>query len=476
MTSRELLESISVIVAVDGKLADEEKKYLLSVARQLGVSQDEVGQIFDKVRKGRGVIATPRSIEDQVDLYAHLVKAAASDGDISVNERRILNDIGERFGVGGIDSPNDRLAIAKPMERNRRSESTGKRDDQKAKGIRVFWPIVMLTAIVVAWLYVVRIETPVPSELPAPPEVSVDSPNSASRQKFYAEEIKPLLASTQRQNEEAVARCVKRIEESIDKYRRGVEPFVEELTSWGTRWQVMKRMPVDWWRKETQVDDYVKQLFEKYVMKEGKLEEDLTVALAALKEDLDANGNSLLISAKSSAQTSNMPTVKLPEYSQYSVLVQKQMQAFSTGRGQDTVRNAIASLIAGEAAGIVATQIVVQVISRFGIELAVTGAAGATVAATGTGAAGGSTLGPVGTAVGMGVGLVVGVVADWWVTAEFKEKLTTELNGYLSKMEASVIDGTGENEGIKIALGKVCNDIHNAQQLAMHECIVGSVQ
>lgn len=476
MTSRELLESISVIVAVDGKLADEEKKYLLSVARQLGVSKDEVGQIFDKVRAGRGVIATPRSIEDQVDLCAHLVKAAASDGEISVNERRILNDIWERFGVGGIVAPNEARATAKLTERNRRTEMTEKSVIQKSKGIRIFWPIVMLIAIITAWLYVVRMETPVPSELPAPPEINVDSQDSASRQKFYAEEIKPLLASTQEQNEAAVARCVKRIEESIDKYRKGVDPFVEELTSWGTRWQVMKRMPVDWWRKETQVDDYVRQLFEKHVMKEGKLEEDLTVALAALKEDLDANGNSLLISAKASAQTSDMPSVKLPEYAQYSALVQKQMKAFSTGRGQDSVRSAIASLIAGEAAGMVATQIVVQVISRFGTELAVAGAVGATGAAGGVGAAGGSTLGPVGTAVGMGVGLVVGIVADWWVTDGFKEKLTTDLNGYLSKMEASVIDGTGESEGIKSALGNVCNDIYNAQQLAMHECVVGSVQ
>lgn len=334
----------------------------------------------------------------------------------------------------------------------------------------------MLTAIVVVWLYVVRIETPVPSELPAPPEISEDSQDSASRQRFYTEEIKPLLASTQKQNEEAIARCVTRIEKSIDKYREGVDPFVEELTSWGTRWQVMKRMPVDWWRKETHVDDYVKQLFEKHVLKEGKLEEDLTVALAALKEDLSANGNSLLISAKASAQTSDMPSVNLPEYSQYSVMVQKQMQAFSTGRGQDSVRSAIASLIAGEAASMVSTQIVVQVITRFGTELAVAGAAGATGAAGGAGAAGGSTLGPVGTAVGLGVGLVVGIVADWWITDGFKEKLTTDLNGYLSAMKASVIDGTEKNNGIKNALEKVCNDIDNAQQLAMHECVVGSVQ
>jgi tellurite resistance protein len=112
MTARELLESISVIIAVDGKLADEEKQYLFSVAKQLGVSKGDLNSVFDKVREGRGVVANPKSAKDQADLYAHLVTAAASDGEISTKERRILNDVGEHFGIsvppsrhggGGVD-------------------------------------------------------------------------------------------------------------------------------------------------------------------------------------------------------------------------------------------------------------------------------------------------------------------------------------------------------------------------------------
>lgn len=113
MTSRELLESISVIVAADGKLAVEEKQYLYDVAKKFRVSKKELNDIFDKVRLGKGIISTPHSKEDQIELYDHLMAAAVADGDISQEEEAILDRLIEKFGIRK-RSGNDIGALSRP--------------------------------------------------------------------------------------------------------------------------------------------------------------------------------------------------------------------------------------------------------------------------------------------------------------------------------------------------------------------------
>ena len=74
------------------------------------------------------------------------------------------------------------------------------------------------------------------------------------RHLLFDEQVVPAIARCDSANRVAVNLCIKRIKDMFEKQRQGVPGFAEDMTSWGTRWSVVKRMPGRLVEREQQCD------------------------------------------------------------------------------------------------------------------------------------------------------------------------------------------------------------------------------
>lgn len=352
-------------------------------------------------------------------------------------------------------------------------------DDVPKDSRRPLWrsillPTVLLIGAVAAWAIVVSRETPPPTPPPSPPGVSID-PGTAIREQFYSQEIEPLLKSTERANRLATERAIQRIGDTFNRYRHGIRPFTEDITSIGTRFGILRRMPADWWHEDQRINAYIQEKFEKHLFSEQQFQRDIAGILDSLKDDLEANTNRLLAGIRSSIERHDLPQIQVPDYQKYDKEVRTIVLEFSGDRAKDSFYQGIATLVLAEVATITAHQIVVRVLVSVGTSAA-TSAAASGGAAAGGAAAGGATgtlAGPVGTAIGVGVGLVVGVIVDWWMTDHFIERLTNDLTDYINQLEAGLLDGTKSDAGLKKTLERFVEDFNFAQSTVAHKAIAG---
>jgi len=337
----------------------------------------------------------------------------------------------------------------------------------------IMWPVLVLLAALGAWILVVNSTTPVPTETPTPPGPVIDS-GRILREQFYSQKIEPLLKATERANREAADRAIVRIGEVFDKYRGGVKPFVEDITSIGTRFGIVTRMPGNWWYEDKRINAYVQEKFERHLFSENQFHADLTKVLEAFKEDLRANENRLLASCKAAVEAGDLPDMALPDYKRYEEDVRSIILQFSGDRAEDSVYQGLATLVLSEVAAITVQQIVVRILVSVGTTAATSAAAGGGATAGGAAAGGGvGTLGgPVGTAIGVGVGLVIGVIVDWWMTERFQAQLTTDLNDYIEKLRKGLLDGTEKDPGLRSTLLKFTDDVNFAQTTVVHQALV----
>ena len=278
------------------------------------------------------------------------------------------------------------------------------------------------------------------------PELKAVEPvdRSVQRAVFYDQKVEPRIADADALNREAANRCVKRITQMIDQYRDGVDPFINDLTSLSTRFGIIKRMPSDWWNKETKIENFVEEKFEKHLFSEQKLMNDIASVLQDFKDEVDSNQKRMLVQVKSALGSADLPEIQAEEYEPFFEAVASQLQRYSAKQGTASVQNAGAVFVISETAGTLAGRtIVIGLLARFGTTAVVSSAAGATATAgttaagTGTGALGG----PVGAAVGFGIGLAVGLVVDWWMTEQFESKMSKQMNNYLDALEDTILYG-----------------------------------
>ncbi len=334
--------------------------------------------------------------------------------------------------------------------------------------------------------------TPTPAvpvaKLPASEPAEPTAPTrDVHRAVFFDNEVEPRIAEADKLNREAADRCVQRIVATINQYRRGVDPFVEDLTSMSTRFGIVKRMPADWWRKDQRVDKYVKSKFEQHLFSEKKLMDDIGDVLKDFKVDIDANQKRMLISVKTALGSADLPEVQADEYQPFFEAVARQLQQHSTVQGTASVQNALGAFVLGEVGFFAGRSIVAGLLARFGSGALAGAAASAGATATGTaaGTGAGSLGGPVGAAVGFGVGLAVGMVIDWWLTDKFQERLSQQMNSYLDTLGNTILYGgatqydpstpiqTAENQtGLVDALPIVCDRLKEAYRERFYEQIV----
>jgi hypothetical protein len=322
--------------------------------------------------------------------------------------------------------------------------------------------IAAIGLLLLAWWFAIR---PTPTPTTTPDQPPTPALTQAQIDAFFQSEVRPALDAYDARNKAAVDRAVERISNGVEQYREGIKPFVEDITSWGTRFGVIRRWGSDlgekWWgdaANATKVHRYVSEKFERHLFSDAKLNALVAESLEQFRDDLAASQNRLHADVKAAWQKS--------AHAQHEVNLQKlvqqvneSVQAKSSKMATDSLTVGVVSFIAGSALEEAARALVKVIIARVAAYIATSAATttatsgGATATTTAAVGGGGTVLGgPVGTVIGAAAGLVVGMIADWWTTNKLEKKLTTECNEMVTGVKSQILIGTTRAPGLKYAL------------------------
>ena len=318
--------------------------------------------------------------------------------------------------------------------------------------------------------------TPAPIAPPAPAPQA--GPSAAD---VFDKEISPRLHDYQWRNAIAVDRAVGSLRERMEVRRQGVAPFARDVTSWSTRFGVIKRKTGDGYRKWVEgrpdrdsVNAYVSDKFRRHILSEQILQADVTAVMLQLDEELAASRNRLYADLYLPLSKLDAPvTATEASYEQFQAQVRRDVEAMATKMGTDSVTQGLAAFaggwIVGDVAQIAVRQLVTQIIARTGTQLAVQGVAagGATAGGATTGGGVGSFGGPVGTVIGVGIGIAVGAAVDWWMSNRFEQKLIEKCNGYLDHLRDRLIDGTATSPGLEDSMRAAIRTTADAQRASI---------
>lgn len=293
------------------------------------------------------------------------------------------------------------------------------------------------------------------------PRVPPPPPNPT----LLADLLAPHLQQLQIQNADAADRCIDRIRQHFRSYREHSPAFAEDLTSFSTRWQVLKRMPFDWWNRSEDVEAFITQKFEEHFFSHDSLESTIQSSLAEFKQDLHGNRNSLLASVKATFAAHQLPEHLLPNAEHYESLLHQSLIELASRNAEDSVYAGLTSLLVSEVGASLSVGILSRLLTSLGTNtLATTALSGSvTAGAATTGAGGGSSVGPAGTIIGLAVGLVVGVGIDWWMTNQFQSQLELEMDSFLFRIENTILYGTPPTPGIDPTLQTFLQDLQRLE-------------
>jgi hypothetical protein len=354
--------------------------------------------------------------------------------------------------------------------------------------------VVSATALVAVWSIFIHPwtssnDTPAPSPPTLPPATPQLVLPLVSKDEFYRRELVPLLEKAKASNRASADKALDRLHQEFDRFRTGIPGFVNDVSSWRTRFGILRRLSRDKWTNfwkaaadadSEEVKNYMLGKFEYHILAQDELQKAVGSSLSEFKDDVAATRNRLLAELKVALTTSDMNLdFARPDFAafqrEFDQFIAKRVESNAT----DSLANATVNLLANSLAGFAAEQLVAQLIVRLAAAQAV--AAGAEAAAAGgSSTAGSATLGgaagwlggPIGAVIGVGAGLAVGAVVDWWVTEKFKANLTEQLTTYLDNLERDMINGvTATDEqpariGLREALHSAADKFYAIQSQA----------
>jgi len=210
-----------------------------------------------------------------------------------------------------------------------------------------------------------------------------------------------------------------------------VKPFVEEITSLGTRFHILRDMTRDWWKDSDDVNLYIADKFDDYFFNERELSQELEKVLLAFTENIQANQRRMLADARLAVAERKFPELIVPDYAIFEEELERRLINFGGDKGRESALHGVATLVVSAAAGS-ASQLAFGLVGR-------------TAAMT----ASASSLGPPGAAVG----LVIGVMVDYWMTDRFKDELERALITYIDSIQENLLDVNTLSENNEINLG-----------------------
>ena len=373
--------------------------------------------------------------------------------------------------------------------------SSSERPNRSSSGRAAIWRWGALLLVAVAvWLISLRywIGTPAvaPENVAQQPGLMEPAKEAAAsqaalerkrRQAFFQSVVTENLTAAQQANQDAADRCLARIEANFDRYRKNVDPFVDDVLGMGTRFGLLKRMPGGWWSGDDRVKQYIMQKFEQHLFSEKKLTDDLRLVLEEFRAEIQANQRSLLVKTQAAIDQSDLPPIKLDDYEVFFAAVTEEIGGMAQSEAETSVKDGLMSLVVSEAGsavvGMLAGRLVTAIAASSTAAVATSG--GATAGGAAAGAAGGSVVPGAGTIAGFVAGLVVGLGIDYWMTNQTAAKLETELLNYINQIEGDLLDGPASYEnkqrdqGLKSGLQDACHRLDQGVYSRMQDIIIG---
>ncbi|MEQ8791053.1 MAG: TerB family tellurite resistance protein [Pirellulaceae bacterium] len=90
MDHHDLFNNLMVMAAADGKLADEEIDLLVNRARRWGISRGEVAAAADYAKSDEAEFVFPPTVEERRELLAELMRVMAVDGELADVEKKLF--------------------------------------------------------------------------------------------------------------------------------------------------------------------------------------------------------------------------------------------------------------------------------------------------------------------------------------------------------------------------------------------------
>jgi len=93
------VHNVLVLAMVDREVADEEKQFIESLRRKVGMDPARFAELCKEISEGDRRLALPSGGEEAVEALAVLVDLAAADGRIAPPEKRTLRRIADYVGI-----------------------------------------------------------------------------------------------------------------------------------------------------------------------------------------------------------------------------------------------------------------------------------------------------------------------------------------------------------------------------------------
>ena len=309
---------------------------------------------------------------------------------------------------------------------------------------------------------------------PLPPAAVVDP--FVVRNAFFDERVRPVVAATGQADAAAADRAIQRIRETFAGYHRGVDPFVDDVTSWRARWEVLRRMPGDYARGTRRVETYLQTKIAEHLFDDVRLRRDLNQSLVGFREDVRGNQNLMLADIRAAVESSGLDDVRVLDIEPFVAAVTANLENEAKDAATASIVRGLLIEVGSAAGGFVFEQLVVQLIARLATTAAA-GAGGAAASGSAVGGGGGAIAGgPVGAAVGIVAGLVVGLVIDVWASKKFEKELGEKMHRTLDDLEASVLGDRADGIGVVSGLRQSCDLLAQSYEEVLREQIVGSAQ
>ena len=106
MSKVEMFYNLVLLASADGRFTEEEVTYLAQKAENWNISSDEVEEALAGASTGEAEIIIPESREDRLILLTEMIRLMAVDGHLADVEKRICATASAAMDFNGIEFDN----------------------------------------------------------------------------------------------------------------------------------------------------------------------------------------------------------------------------------------------------------------------------------------------------------------------------------------------------------------------------------
>lgn len=257
--------------------------------------------------------------------------------------------------------------------------------------------------------------------IPAPARQEDDTPRKLEA--LLKDEVQPVIRRYHEQNKAELITAISEMNRCFDRYESGIDAFVEDMASFGTRFGILGRQLGDWYdqlrgnKNPRRVADYVRDSFEKHVFSDVRIQQDIRGVLQSYGYALEANQTLMVSDIRNVVMHTDLPVnpVRL-ELANYNHLMLQAYQGGFKGMGQQSALNMAESLVTDFFGGWVLCNYLPPLYC-------------------------------------IPAGVVWGLLVDWWASGQIKEKLTAEGSHMVSLARQAVITDTSDGLEQKLTAG-----------------------